>query len=266
MDRASAASEAWARGITPLVLTLNESPNISRCLERLTWAERVVVLDSGSTDDTVALARRFPNVDVHVRAFDDFASQRNHGIGLVTTPWVLSLDADYVVPAGFLSAVADAKVSDDVDAVVVPFRYCVFGRGLRASLYPPRPVLFRRDRCRYRVDGHAETLVVPGRSVSIPVPIDHDDRKPFGRWRASQVEYARLEAEKLASTPFRDLNWPDRLRRTLVLGPLGVCVHTLILRGAVLDGRPGWVYAFQRTSAEVTLSVALLRRTLTRRG
>jgi glycosyltransferase involved in cell wall biosynthesis len=262
MDRPAVAPEVWAGRITPLVLTLNESPNITRCLERLTWAARVVVLDCGSTDDTVALARRFPNVDVQARAFDDFAAQRNHGLGLITTPWVLSLDADHIIPVEFLSSVGSADVGDDVDAIVARFRYLVLGRALRASLYPARPVLFRRDRCHYVADGHAETLVYSGRSASTSAAIDHDDRKPFDRWRASQVTYARLEAEKLATTPVTDLNWPDRLRKALVLGPIGVCFYTLIIKGTALDGWPGWVYAYQRLVAELMLSRQLLRRWL----
>src|SRR6185295_4953185 len=83
--------------ITPLVLTFNESPNIGRALERLTWAKEVVVVDSFSTDDTLALARGFPNVRVVQRAFDSFADQCNFGLEQIQTPWVLSLDADYIL-------------------------------------------------------------------------------------------------------------------------------------------------------------------------
>jgi glycosyltransferase involved in cell wall biosynthesis len=246
------------------VLTFNEAPNIARCLERLAWARRVVVLDSGSTDDTVALANRFPNVDVHTRPFDDYASQRNHGLGLITTPWVLSLDADYLLPEAFLPALDRILLAGDLDAVVAGFRYCVFGRPLRASLYPPRPVLFRRDRCRYEADGHSETLLVGGRSASTPVRIDHDDRKSIDRWFASQMAYARLEAEKLASRAPAELNWQDRMRRTMLLGPPGACVYALLVKGALFDGWPGWYYALQRAIAEMLLSLQLLDRRLRR--
>jgi len=257
-----ASAAALASQITPLVLTYNEAPNIARCLERLAWAPRVVVLDSGSTDDTVTIARRFPNAEIHTRAFDDYGAQRNHGLSLIQTSWVLSLDADYILPPDVVTALAGAGLSDDVDAVNAGFRYCIYGRPLHASLYPPRPVLFRRDRCRYEADGHSERLLIPGRTVAIASRIDHDDRKSLDRWFTSQMSYARLEAEKLATKPAAELNWEDRLRRTMVLGPMGAFVKTAVVKGALLDGWPGWYYTLQRTLAEIMVAVYLLDRRL----
>src|SRR5262245_31635858 len=84
-------------GTTVMVLTYNEAPNIGRTLEKLTWAHRVLVIDSFSTDETLAIAKRFPNVDVLQRRFDSFAGQCNFGLAHVDSEWVLSLDADYVL-------------------------------------------------------------------------------------------------------------------------------------------------------------------------
>lgn len=244
--------------ITPLVLTFDEAPNIGRCLERLTWAPRVIVLDSGSTDDTAAIVARFPNAEWHVRAFDDHASQWNYGLNLVSTPWVLTLDADYVVSDDFVRAAHDLPKDDDLDAAYAVIRYCIFGRPLRGSLYPPRAVLFRPDRCRYRQDGHTQLLDIPGRSVDLTEPIDHDDRKCLTRWFASQATYARLEARKLTAQPAHALAWQDRARRTIVLGPPGAFLYAAFCKGAILDGWPGWYYTLQRTAAEIMLSLALL--------
>src|SRR6516165_5999187 len=81
--------------ITPLVITYNEAANIARTLERLIWARRIVVVDSGSTDETLEVVRHYPQTELFHRPFDDFASQCNFGIAQVATAWVLSLDADY---------------------------------------------------------------------------------------------------------------------------------------------------------------------------
>jgi hypothetical protein len=146
--------------------------------------------------------------------------------------------------------------------VYAGFRYCILGKPLRASLYPPRAVLFRRDRCRYEADGHTQRLIVRGRSASMTAKIDHDDRKPLDRWLASQNEYARLEADKLLSQPSGERRFWDRVRRGVVFGPLLVFVYTLIGKGTLLDGWPGWYYTLQRTLAETMVSLHVLDRRL----
>jgi len=262
MDTPAGATLAGLTEITPLILTYNEAPNIARCLEPLGWASHVVVLDSGSTDGTPDIVRRFPNAALHTRAFDDHTSQWNHGVSLVRTPWVLALDADYVVPES-LPAEAGALVSDaGLDAAFVTFRYRILGRALRAALYPSRAILLRRDRCRYEPDGHTQRLAIPGRSVTMISVVDHDDRKPLSRWLASQDKYALLEVEKLLAAKARRLSFQDRLRRTIILGPPAVFLYTLIVKGALFDGWPGWYYTFQRTLAEMLLSLRLLDKKL----
>ena len=69
--------------ITPLILTFNEAPNIERTLARLTWAARIVVVDSFSTDETQAICQRFPQVDFIPRTFESFAAQCNFGLSQI---------------------------------------------------------------------------------------------------------------------------------------------------------------------------------------
>lgn len=248
--------------ITPLVLTYNESPNIARCLARVPWAQRVVVLDSGSTDDTLTLVNAHANTEVHTRPFDNHTAQWNHGIDQVTTPWVLSLDADYALTEAFIAELQSLSPAQDVDAYYAPFRYCINGHPLRACLYPPRAVLFRRDRCRYVADGHTQLLHIPGQSALLHAPIDHDDRKPLSRWFWAQDRYALLEAEKLTTADPTTLRAQDKLRLKMIYAPLATLLYTLLVRGVILDGWRGWFYAFQRTTAEAMLSLRLLERRL----
>ena len=72
--------------ITVMVLTFNEEPNIDRCLERLRWASRVLVVDSFSTDRTLEIVRGYPNTTIIQRAFDTFAGQCNFGLSQIETP------------------------------------------------------------------------------------------------------------------------------------------------------------------------------------
>jgi hypothetical protein len=142
----------------------------------------------------------------------------------------------------------------------MPFRYCVFGRGLRSTLYPPRVVLYRRSKANYQDDGHGHKVNVDGVVKNLAVVIDHDDRKPLTRWFQSQIKYAVLEADKLAEETAVGL--PDRLRQMIWPAAPAAFIYTLFVKRIIFDGWAGWFYVIQRTLAELLLSLVLLERRL----
>lgn len=253
--------------ITPFVLTWNEEENIGRCLNSLAWVQQILVLDSGSTDRTREIAQQHPGVRFEVRPFDSHSRQANYGLGLITTGWVLALDADYLVPADFIAALREDKIPLDPGTIYfLPFTYCIFGRPLRSTLLPPRGVLFARAGAVYDQDGHTQLLRTQGRRcVTLPYRMIHDDRKPFVRWLSSQQKYAVLELEKLWTTPPGQLSLPDKIRLTGWLVPLIILPYVLLGRGLLLDGPAGWYYAFQRLVAETLLALLVLEAKLTAR-
>lgn len=247
--------------ITPLILTLNEEANLARALEPLRWARRVVVLDSGSDDSTLAIAQGFANVSVYTRAFDTHAAQWNHGLTEcgIDTPWVLALDADYVLPADqSMRELSALQPELGVSGYRAHFRYCIHGRALRGSLYPPVTVLFRRAQAQYVQDGHTQRLQLAGEVRTLASRIDHDDRKPLQRWLSSQARYARLEADLLLRSRWSDLRIQDRLRLLLVVTPWLVPMYTLSVQRGLFDGWAGVHYALQRGLAESILSLTLI--------
>jgi glycosyltransferase involved in cell wall biosynthesis len=248
--------------ITPVVLTYNEAPNIGRTLERLGWAREVVVVDSGSTDTTLDIARRFSNVRIVTRPFDTHAQQWDFAVNQtgIETEWVLRLDADYQLEPELRDEIAALVPPADVTAYEIAFTYCIDGKKLRGSLYPPLPVLFRRGAMSIVQDGHTEKFRPAGRVERLRGRLLHDDRKSYDRWLVSQKRYQAAEAAKLMSKPWRDLGWPDRIRRTRVLGPPAVAMHCLFVKGLLFDGMPGLRYTAQRVMADFILSRQLLRR------
>jgi glycosyltransferase involved in cell wall biosynthesis len=111
--------------ITPLILTRDEEVNIGRTLAQLGWARQVIVVDSMSTDRTVAIARQFANVRIVARSFDSHAAQWNFGVEQVITPWVLTLDADYFVPETFVREMASLDPPPDVAGYAANFVYAI---------------------------------------------------------------------------------------------------------------------------------------------
>lgn len=253
--------------ITPLILTYNEAPNIARSLAGLSWAKEIVVVDSFSDDDTVAIAKSFPAVRVFQRVFDNHRGQWEFGLREtgISTPWVLALDADYVVTDELSAELGQLRPKSDTYGYRASFIYCINGKNLRSGIYPPVTVLYRREAASYVQDGHTQRVSLPGAIEELRAPLLHDDRKPFRRWLQSQSRYTELEAQKLLAADAAELGLADRLRRWVVVVPPAMLVYCLMVRGGILDGWQGFYYAFQRTVAELMLSLNLGRR-FTRMG
>lgn len=248
--------------VTPLLITFDEIDNIARTLSKLDWAQRIVVIDSGSTDGTLEVLAKDPRIAVVHRPFDSFAEQCNFGLAQVRTGWVLSMDADYELGDGFVAELEGLRPGLDQSGYRAAFVYRIHGRPLRGTLYPPRAVLYRVAGARYENEGHGHRIRLGGTVSDLRSTIFHDDRKPLSRWLGSQVRYAAREAAHLLSAPRDRLSRIDRLRLMGWPAPILVLGYVLFAKGAILDGRAGWFYAWQRLLAEVLLALELLDRRL----
>src|SRR5580658_2541625 len=114
--------------ITPVLLTYNEAPNIARTLSHLHWARDIVVVDSESTDDTLAILANWPKVRVFSRPFDTHAGQWRHAVTetAIGTPWILRLDADYRLTDELIAEMSRLDAAANVDAYTIAFDYAVF--------------------------------------------------------------------------------------------------------------------------------------------
>jgi glycosyltransferase involved in cell wall biosynthesis len=244
--------------ITPLILSYNEAPNIDRVLQKLTWTKQILIVDSYSSDETLEIVAAYPQVKVIQNKFLSFAEQCNFGLSHIESEWVLSLDADYVLSTELIAEISCLSDDRAISAYSVPFKYCVYGKALRGTLYPDRKVLYRKDRAIYENDGHAHRVKIAGEIRSLNNYIYHDDRKPLSRWLWAQDRYMVIESTKLLETPDRELSWGDRLRKRKLVAPLIILIYCLMIKGGILDGWQGWYYAFQRMLAELLLSIHII--------
>lgn len=245
--------------IIPVILTLNEQPNLSRVLSKLTWARSVVVLDSHSDDGTEQIAKSFSNVSFYQRPFDCSANQWNAGIELAarTSDWVLALDADYLLSDELVDELGELEPGGDVAGYKAHFIYCIDRMPLRASLYPPHTVLFRTKLGRYVQDGHTQRLLLNDSIKPLIHPIFHDDRKSWDRWYLSQHRYARLEADKIRRSSWSDLPISGKIRRIPLLSIVLSPVYLLLYKGLWRNRIRGLKYAWQRLIAEWLIQKAL---------
>lgn len=255
--------------ITPIILTFNEEANIRRTLFSVAWAKEVLIIDSYSSDSTLDICAEKPNVRVIQRKFDSFASQCNFALEQsISTEWVLSMDADYVISENLIKEISKQKPDTEIKAYQISFDYLIDGKKLHASLYPPRVALYKKSSACYLQDGHAHKVRINGKSKedsldgsiqSLNERIQHDDRKPYARWLSSQSKYAAQEVIKLNDSPWVELSTQDKMRK-LGVAPLLVIPYTLFARGLILDGWLGLKYTWQRFVAEHLLQTARLKK------
>jgi glycosyltransferase involved in cell wall biosynthesis len=249
--------------ISCLVISFNEESNIIRLLESLKRFSDVLVIDSGSSDKTIEIVSSYQNSRIHYRRFDTFANQCNFGLQLLRTEWVLSLDADYILTKeledeiSFMLLDNPSQTSLPYDAYYIPFRYCINGKAIRSGLLPPRVCLYRRKLARYIDIGHAHKVCIEGKVGRVKSSLLHDDRKSSWIWLKNQKRYQSIEASMLMNTPTSLLPAQDKLRKHTCFAPFIVFFICLVMRGGILDGKEGLIYAFQRLVAESLLFLEL---------
>jgi glycosyltransferase involved in cell wall biosynthesis len=247
--------------ITPVILTHNEGPNIERTLAKLGWASDIVVVDSGSSDETLAILRADRRVRLFYRAFDthhaqwQFATQETG----IATPWILRLDADYQVSQKLVDEISRLDPRGAENAYRVAFDYAIYSRKLISSLYPSKTILLRQGFYSVLDAGHTEAWEVEGSVGVMNGRIVHDDWKPMSSWIPAQVRYMKREIERSGAGRMRLRDW---VRQHPPLMPIAVFLYCMFWKGLVLNGTAGIYYSLQRAVAEAIFSLLYLEQRL----
>jgi glycosyltransferase involved in cell wall biosynthesis len=232
------------------ILAKNEIRNIGRALEQLAAAGAgVTVLDSGSTDGTIELARRHGAEVEPFHYVDHCASYNRITAATPADRFVMIIDADVVVPRALIAEV-EARLSADgpPDVLVAPVLMYWEGLPLRhSSLYPPKPFVFRGGLEHFEPVGHGERLRPAVRWATTSGSIVHDDRKELGQVMQNQVRYARALLHRALRG---QLSSRDRLRARTPLFLFLTPLYAYLFKLGFLDGRAGLIYAVDRLIAE----------------
>lgn len=223
-----------------IVITRNEEAAIARCLGSVAFADDIVVVDSGSTDRTVEIAR---GLGAHVTVTADwpgFGPQKNRALDLARGDWVLSLDADEWIDPQYVAAIRRAiadPAAPDAFRISRRSRFC--GRVVDHCGWSPDYVvrLFRRGRARFSDDLVHERLVVDGVTGRLDIRIDHDSIESWADAEDKIERYSIAAARQMAARGRRS----SPLRA--VLHGWAAFVKTLVFRAGFLDGATGWQVA-----------------------
>lgn len=231
--------------LSVIVITRNAGETLKRCLESVRWAGEIVVLDSGSTDDTVAIARGFTDKVETTADWPGFGVQKNRALDRAAGEWVLSLDADEWVSAELRAEIEAALASGGAAiAYRVPRLSSYCGRPMRHSGWWPDYVvrLFRRGQARFSDDLVHERLVAQGDVAALKNPLMHEAVRSTEQVLDKINAYSSAGAENM---------WRAGKRGSLTAALLHggwAFFRTYFLRLGFLDGREGFMLAV--TNAE----------------
>lgn len=261
--------------ISILILTYNEAINLSDCLASVSFFDDVVVLDSGSSDATLSLAKSAGATVLH-RSFDNYAAQRNFGLAHeFKHDWILMLDADERIPEDFIEELAAVTERDENPVTLYRMRRkdMFMGRWLkRSSGYPTWfGRLFRKGAVRvereineeYYTDG--EVGMLEGHLIHYPF------NKGIAYWFERHNRYSSMEAKKIIEERSASIIWKDflssdpMLRRKafkafayrMPFRPLLTFCFLYFVKLGFLDGKAGFHFSLMRSAYEYMISLKM---------
>lgn len=227
--------------ITVTIITLNEEENLPRAIQSVSWADEVVVVDSGSTDRTVEIARGL-GARVCSNPWQGYGQQKNHAQRQATHDWILSLDADEVVNPKLaqeieaaLTAVAAGR--SQACGFAFPRKTFYLGRWIQHGGWYPNYLVRLADRrsSSWSEPAVHEALQVQGTVVQLKEPLDHYSFNTIQDQILTNLNFSRLGSQEL----IRRGNPPSLLK--VLFKPLGKFIETYFLKMGFLDGLPGFI-------------------------
>lgn len=264
--------------VTAIILTFNEASNMAPCLAALDGVDEVIVVDSGSSDETIARAKaRRPDIRVLVHPFEDFGAQRNWALDHAEPrhPWVLFVDADEYCEPELLDEIRGfiAQPGEVVGAYIAGKNYFL-GTWLRRSTFFPsyQLRLLKRGRVRYRKEGHGQREVTDGELCYLRNGWRHEGfSKGVHQWVARHNQYSTDEVELILRLRQESIDWKamlsaDPIARRRVLKVLAArlparalwrFLYSYILRLGFLDGQAGLDYCLLRVAHDLHIGVKI---------
>jgi len=224
--------------LSAIVITKNEASNIADCLDSIAFCDERIVVDSGSTDDTVRIAES-KGARVVQHAFEGFGAQKNFALSLAQGEWLLSLDADERVSAQLAEEILKAIAQPAADAYEMPRLSTFCGRPMRHSGWFPDYVLrlFRRGKARFSDDLVHERVVADGRVTRLKHSLIHHPVLRLEDALSRMDRYSTAGADMLVASG-RRVSFITGLVRGF-----WAFVRTYLLRGGFLDGHEGFLLA-----------------------
>jgi glycosyltransferase involved in cell wall biosynthesis len=220
------------------IIVRNGEPLIRRCVESVTWADEIIVVDSGSTDNTCDICRELGAQVIQTTDFPGYGQQKNRALDRTTGDWVLALDHDEWVTPQLRGEIGAAIAnSGDAAAYALPRLSNFCGRDMRHCGWWPDPVirLFRKGAGRFSEDHLHDRVVVTGKLGRLHHPLRHDPMPT--------LEHVLNKINGYSSAGAR-FNFEHGRRASLtkaIFHGWWAFMRTYFLHAGFLDGREGFM-------------------------
>jgi glycosyltransferase involved in cell wall biosynthesis len=221
------------------IIALNAQARLAQCLEALRFADEIVVVDGGSTDDTVSIARGLGARVLVAPEWPGFGPQKNRAVAELATDWILSIDTDEVVTPELAASIRQAIDSPTADVYALDRLSSFCGHWVRHSGWYPDwvPRLFKRGAARFSDDLVHERLVFAAPANRLAGRLLHYSYDDFETVLRKVDAYSSAGARQRYATGQR-----GGFARAVARG-LWAFLRTYLLRGGILDGRSGFMIA-----------------------
>ncbi len=226
--------------ISALAITLNEAHNIEAYIESLWFADEIVIVDSFSSDETVALASKYEKVTILQRTFDNFSNQKNFAISQAKNDWVTFFDLDEEITPALANEIVAKSKNPQAIAYFVKRDFYFMGKRIKYSGLQNDYIVrfFNKNHCRYNANLVHETLEVDGKTENFKDTLPHHTYKSFDDYTAKMHQYSKLQAEML----FKKGKRPNYYH--FLFRPFYRFWNQFIFRLGILDGKEGFVLAY----------------------
>lgn len=224
--------------LSAVIIAKNEEANIAACLDSLAFCDECVMVDGGSNDRTVEIAKA-KGARVVSHPFTGFGAQKNYALSLAQGAWVLSIDADERVGPELAREIESAVATDTADGYEIPRLSSFCGRVMYHSGWFPDYVLrlFRRGKARFSDDVVHERVICDGATARLTQPLHH--------YSVARLEDALSRIDRY-STAGATMLVASRRRVSFMSGithGLWTFIRVYVLRLGFLDGREGFLLA-----------------------
>jgi hypothetical protein len=224
--------------ISVIIITKNESSLIANCLESVKWADEIIVLDSGSTDNTVEIAKEYTPL-VYVTDWPGYGIQKQRALEKATGEWVLNIDADEEVTESLKNKLLDIAHSS-VDGCRIPIHMMFYQKMMKYSWCPSEHIrFFRREGASYETTIVHESIQLPKNSKIIKL------KEKLKHYSFKDIHHALYKINKYSSytAKARSRKGKSSSISRAVLSSMWMFFRCYFIQRGFLDGKPGFLLA-----------------------